>query len=220
MNQRRILVVSAGTSTPSSTRLLADQLLAGVQAAAPEQGLSLTADTVELRDHAHGLIDHLLTGFASPAVEALLQQVAAADALILVAPVYTTSYSALFKAFVDVLERQHLQGKPILLGATAGTARHSLVIDYAMRPLLTYHQAEPVPTGVFAASTDWSGGDQVAPLSARIARAAGEFVTALAAKPARAATVDEYDPASYGGSDFMARLLGTSPAEPDSPAAP
>ena len=39
--------------------------------------------------------------------------------------------------------------------ATAGTARHSLVLEHALRPLFSYLKASPVPTGVFAASEDF-----------------------------------------------------------------
>ena len=40
---------------------------------------------------------------------------------------------------------------PIVLGATAGTARHSLAVDHALRPLFSYMGAMVAPTGVFAA---------------------------------------------------------------------
>ena len=88
-------------------------------------------------------------------------------------PIFSTSYSGLFKSFIDMLDPDALTGKPVLIGANAGTARHSLAIDYAIRPLFTYLHAEPVSTGVFAASSDWGGsGDQVAPLGERVERGA------------------------------------------------
>ena len=80
---------------------------------------------------------------------------AEADAVIAVTPVYTGSYSGLFKMFFDVLEDGTLEGKPVLIAATAGTARHSLVLEFAMRPLFAYLRADVVPTGVFAASSDF-----------------------------------------------------------------
>ena len=55
--------------------------------------------------------------------------------------------------FFDVLDDQALAGKPVLLAATGGTERHSLVLDFALRPLFAYLKALPVPTGVYAAST-------------------------------------------------------------------
>jgi FMN reductase len=107
--------------------------------------------------------------------------VTAADAVVAVTPVFAASYSGLFKTFVDVLEPDALAGKPVLLAATAGTARHSLVIEHAMRPLFSYLRALTVPTGVFAAPEDWAGGD-AAPLSTRIERAARELTDLLTAR--------------------------------------
>ena len=89
----------------------------------------------------------------------MLTSVTGADGLIAVTPIFSTSYSGLFKSFVDVLDPQSLTGMPVLLGATGGTERHSLAIDYAMRPLFTYLHAVPVPTGVYAASSDWGSAD-------------------------------------------------------------
>jgi FMN reductase len=104
---------------------------------------------------------------------------AAADALIVVTPVFSASYSGLFKSFFDVLEKDTLLDKPILLAATAGTARHSLVLEHALRPLFAYLRAVPVPTGVFAASDDWGANSVEGPLRGRIERAATELAREL-----------------------------------------
>ena len=44
-----------------------------------------------------------------------------------------------------------LAGKPVLIGATGGTARHSLALEYALRPLFSYLRTVVVPTAVYAA---------------------------------------------------------------------
>ena len=164
MTARRIAVVTAGLSTPSSTRMLGDRLAHAALAELRARGIDATSDVFELRDFAHDLTDNLLTGFAPPALEQMINSVVSADGLIVVTPIFSTSYSGLFKSFIDVLDPQALSGTPVLLGANAGTARHSLAIDYAIRPLFTYLHANPVPTGVFAASSDWgSNADEVAP---------------------------------------------------------
>lgn len=168
-----VVVVSAGLSNPSSTRLLADRLAAAVEEALEE----VEVVQVELRDLAHDLTDHLLTGFPSARLGEALRQVREADGLIAVTPVFSASYSGLFKTFFDVLEVGALDGTPVLAAATAGTARHSLVIDHALRPLLAYLRAVVVPTGVFAATDDFGAGADGADggLDSRIARAAGEL---------------------------------------------
>lgn len=216
MAARRIAVVTAGLSNPSSTRMLADRLAAATvtalrQTSTPEEpdGIAAEVDVFELRDYAHDITNNLLTGFAPPALETMVNAVVSADAIIAVTPIFSTSYSGLFKSFVDILDPDALTGVPVLLGANAGTARHSLAIDYALRPLFTYLHANPVPTGVFAASSDWgANADEVAPLGSRVDRAARELAAAVAARrPVR--DEDPYDPASYlGDGRSFGHLLG------------
>lgn len=176
-----LAVVSAGLGQPSSTRLLADRL---AEAAAGALQGDATVETIELRDHAHAMVDATLTGFPSKAFRAAVETVANADGLIAVTPVFNASYSGLFKTFFDVLERGSLDGTPVLLGATGGTARHSLAIDYAMRPLFAYLRASVVPTGVYAASEDWGSAETVLP--ERVARAGAELAALVDARPAPA----------------------------------
>lgn len=199
MTARRIAVVSAGLSNPSSTRMLADRLAAQTVAALAAKDIEATVDVIELRDYAHDITNNLLTGFAPPALETAINTVVSADALIAVTPIFSTSYSGLFKSFIDVLDPDALTGKPVLIGANAGTARHSLAIDYAIRPLFAYLHADAVSTGVFAASSDWGGsGDDVAPLSARVEKGAGELAEAISRRGATEAA-DPFDPATYLG---------------------
>ena len=163
----RLAVVSAGLSVPSSTRLLADRLASAAVEALSEADV----DVIELRPLAHALADHLVTGFPSGELAEAIETLRAADGLIVVTPVFAASYSGLFKTFFDVLEPDLLDGKPVLVAATAGTARHSLVLEHALRPLFSYLHAVVVPTGVFAATDDF--GDSG--LDRRIERAAGEL---------------------------------------------
>jgi FMN reductase len=199
MTTRRIAVVAAGLSNPSSTRMLADRLAAETVKALAEHDIEAGVDVIELRDYAHDITNNMLTGFAPAALETAINTVVSADALIAVTPIFSTSYSGLFKSFIDVLDPDALSGKPVLIGANAGTARHSLAIDYAIRPLFAYLHAEAVSTGVFAASSDWGGaGDDVAPLGKRVEKGARELADAIARRQ-ETAVVDPYDPATYLG---------------------
>ena len=192
MTTRTLAVVSAGLSNPSSTRLLADRLTSATVAALRARGDDATVEVVELRDHARGLADNLTTGFAGPELQAAIDTVVGADAVIAVTPVFSASYSGLFKTFFDVLDKDALIGRPVLLGATAGTPRHSLVVEFAMRPLFAYLRAVPVPTGVFAAAEDWAGGGTDAALAGRVDRAAGELADVLVGRPAATGPVDPF----------------------------
>jgi FMN reductase len=184
----KLAVVTAGLSVPSSTRLLADRLAAATVAAA---GSPVSVSVVELRDIALDVTKNLLTGFPSPALRTAISTVVDADALIVVTPVFTAGYSGLFKSFFDVLDADSLAGKPVLLGATGGTERHSLVLDYQLRPLFAYLKADPVATGVYAASSDWGSGEGA--LQRRIEKAGAELAALAAGRPA-AATGPEFVP--------------------------
>ncbi|GIF37955.1 FMN reductase [Actinoplanes xinjiangensis] len=175
MKQRKLVVISAGLSQPSSTRLLADQLSAAAAGAATRLGVTLDVQFIELRDLAHEITDNMLTGFPGTSLKQAQEAVTAADALITVTPVFSASYSGLFKSFFDVLDKDALVDKPVLLAATAGTARHSLVLEHALRPLFSYLRAAIIPTSVFAASDDWGANSVEGPLRARIDRAAAEL---------------------------------------------
>jgi FMN reductase len=107
--------------------------------------------------------------------------VTSADGLIVVTPVFSASYSGLFKSFFDVLDKDALAGKPVLIAATGGTGRHSLVLEHALRPLFAYLRAVVVPTGVYAASEDWGAEG----LAERIERAAGELASLMSAVTGR-----------------------------------
>jgi FMN reductase len=196
MSTRTLAVVTAGLSTPSSTRLLADRLAAATVAALRAGGEDATVEVIELREHARDLADNLVTGFANTSLQAAVDTVVGADAVIAVTPVFSASYGGLFKTFFDVLEEDALAGKPVLMGATAGSARHSLVLEHALRPLFAHLRAIPVPTAVFAATEDWAGEGTDAALARRIDRAAGELAHLIAARPVASRPVDPFaDPA-------------------------
>jgi FMN reductase len=171
---RTIAVVTAGLSLPSSTRLLADRLAEASDRALRLYDEQVHVEMIELRDLAHDITNNLLTGFPGGELAEAVRIVTEADAVVAVTPVFSASYSGLFKSFFDVLEDDALAGKPVLLGATAGTARHSLVLEFAMRPLFAYLRALVVPTAVFAASEDF-GSNASGSLGERVDRAGREL---------------------------------------------
>lgn len=176
MTTRKLTVVSGGLRQPSSTRMLADRLAAATQRALEVEGIGVDTETIELRDHAHDLTNNMLTGFPGGQLREAIDATVAADGLIVVSPIFTASYSGLFKSFFDVLDADALTAKPVLIAATGGTERHSLALEHAMRPLFAYLRAVVVPTAVYAASSDWgSGGGAGGALAERIDRAAGEL---------------------------------------------
>ncbi|MEE3920815.1 CE1759 family FMN reductase [Micromonospora sp. BRA006-A] len=208
MTSRTLAVVSAGLGQPSSTRLLADQLAAAARDELAGRGATVELRVVELREHAHDVVNHLLTGFAPAALRRTLDAVAAADGLIAVTPIFNASYNGLFKSFFDVVDRDALAGKPALLGATGGTARHSLALEHAVRPMFTYLRAATLPTAVFAAPEDWAGDDGDSALRSRIRRAGAELAEQVDRRPPATGPADPFALTT----DFAELLAGRDPS--------
>ena len=168
----KLVVVSAGASDPSSTAMLADRLAARTVAAGKERGLEVTVRAIELRTLANEIAAALVTQNLGPGLTAAVETLAGADGIIAATPIYKAGVSGLFKSFFDVLDNDLLIAKPVALAATAGTARHALVVDEAMRSLFAYMRTLTIPTAVFAATEDWADNG----LEKRIDRAALELL--------------------------------------------
>ena len=184
-----LVVVSAGASDPSSTAMLADRLAARTVAAGRERGLEVVVSTIELRTLANEIAAALVTQNLGPGLNAAVEQLADADGIVAATPIYKAGVSGLFKGFFDVLDNDLLIAKPIAPIATAGTARHALVVDEAMRPLFAYMRALTIPTSVFAATEDWAEGG----LDQRLDRAALELTLLM-----KSGFADEVRSASWG----------------------
>ena len=172
MSTYNVAVVSAGTSDPSSTRMLADRTAASAAAIAEQRGEAVTVASIDLREIATDISSALVTQLISPKLQRAVDALAQADGVIASTPVYKAGPSGLFTSFFHVLDNDLLIGKPVVLAATAGTARHALVADDQMRPMFAYLRTLTVPTSLFAAPEDWSD----PALSPRIDRAALELV--------------------------------------------
>jgi FMN reductase len=168
----RLVVVSAGVSTPSTTRLLADRTAQKTIDLLREAGIPATVKVIELGPLAVEVAQAIVTGFPGERLQEAIELLARADAVIASTPVYKAGISGLFKSFADVLDDDLLIAKPVILAATAGTARHAMVVDDQLRPLFAFLRAMPVPTSLFAAPDDWGSTS----LTERIARAASELV--------------------------------------------
>jgi FMN reductase len=170
--QFRLAVVSAGTGDPSSTRLLADRTADRVAALAARRGDKVTVSVIDLREIAADISTALVSQLITPKLQQAIAVLGEADGIIAAAPVYKAGPSGLFTSFFHVLDNDLLIAKPVVLAATAGTARHALVADDQMRPMFAYLRTMTTPTSLFAAPEDW--GDPA--LASRIDRAALELV--------------------------------------------
>ncbi|HSZ39264.1 MAG TPA: CE1759 family FMN reductase [Trebonia sp.] len=172
METFRLAVVTAGTSDPSSTQLLANRVTERTQALAKDYGHDVTVTVVAARELAADITTAITSQLITPKLQQAIDTLREADGIIAAAPVYKAGPSGLFTSFFNVLDNDLLIGKPVVLAATAGTARHALVVDDQMRSLFAFLRTLTAPTSLFAAPEDW--GDPA--LNKRIDRAARELV--------------------------------------------
>ena len=174
-----LLVISAGMGTPSSSRMLGDRLAAATVEA---QSVRSEIKVLELRDVAVDLAHFYTSHVPSRALQDAFDLVGKASGVIAVSPVLNAGVNGLFKLFFDLLDEGVMAGRPVLLAATGGSARHSLAIDNAMLPLFFYLKATVAPLPVFAATDDWGSGESG--LARRIAAAGRTFAELVLARPA------------------------------------
>lgn len=176
-----LVVVTAGTSQSSSTRLLADRAAEATVGVARERGLEVATRYVDVRQLAGEVSTALTSGIPGDRLTKAVETLEVADGLIVGTPVYNAGPSGLFTSFFQAIDDDLLIAKPVMLTATAASTRHALVIDDQMRPMFAYLRTLTIPTSLFAASEDWNDRD----LSTRIERAATELALLMGSGFAR-----------------------------------
>jgi len=172
MDTYKLVVVTAGTGDPSSTRMLADRTAQRVVEFAAKRGRQVSTRLIDLRELAGEVTTALVSPMVGPKLGKAIAALGEADGIVAATPVYKAAASGLFTSFFQTLDNDLLIAKPVILAATAGTARHSLVVDEHLRSLFGYLRTTTVPTSLFAAPEDWSD----PALNKRIERAAVELV--------------------------------------------
>lgn len=191
---RSLAVVTAGLSTPSSTRKLADALSEATEAHITARGEGVEVQVIELRELATELAAAMVNwGADTPNLDAAKRALSTADGLIAVTPAFQGSYSGLFKMFFDTLTPHALEGLPTLIAATGGSSRHALMLDYSLRPLFNYLHAVVVPTGIYQATEDY-GTQHGASTNERIGVAAGQLADLMVAPTDRVGGLSGINP--------------------------
>ena len=185
----QLVVVSAGASDPSSTRLLADRISARVALRAEQRGRAVSATVIDLRSLSQEIATALVSQLHGTRLTAAVEALASADGLVVSTPVYKAAASGLLTSFFHVLDNDLLIAKPVVLAATAGTARHALVVDEQLRSLFAFLRTLTAPTSLFAAPEDWAD----PALNKRIDRAAFELVLLMESEFAAKVKQESWD---------------------------
>ncbi|MDQ0089042.1 FMN reductase [Paenibacillus anaericanus] len=83
------------------------------------------------------------------------ETIMAADAIIIGTPVFQASIPATLKNIFDLLPVNAFRDKVVSMLVTAGTAKHYLMVEQQLKPILAYMKAHIVPTYVFIEEKDF-----------------------------------------------------------------
>jgi len=108
----------------------------------------LQVETLQVRDLPPEALLH--ADFKHPQIVAALQRVEQARGVVIATPVYKAAYSGVLKAFIDLWPQFGLKGKVVLPLASGGSAAHTLILDYALRPVLASLAPRQVLDSIFA----------------------------------------------------------------------
>ncbi|OCA92013.1 NADPH-dependent FMN reductase [Pseudobacillus wudalianchiensis] len=97
--------------------------------------------------------DLISANFNSESIIEANAKVAAADVIIIVTPTYKASYSGILKTYLDLLPQKGFEGKTVLPLVLGGSFGHLLVIEYALKPVLSALGARLILKGAFVLDT-------------------------------------------------------------------
>lgn len=101
--------------------------------------------------------DDLLHGrYDSEAIKAHIALVERADGVILATPVYKAAYTGVLKVFLDMLPANALAGKRILPIVGGAAPNHTLVLDYALKPVLGALGANHIMAGLYTIDSQFT----------------------------------------------------------------
>lgn len=179
MSSGLVVGLSGNITRPSKTKAFVDHI-----AALAGERIGAAAITFDLEDLGPSLatarrISDLDAG-ARQRVTALLD----ARVVVVASPTYKGSYTGLFKHLIDLFDPGSLRGKPVILAATGGGDRHSLIVEHQLRPLFGFFEALTIPTGIYAADRDFTDGKLASEtIEARVRQAVEEAGRLTGAEP-------------------------------------
>ncbi len=153
MSGRLVLGLSGNITRPSKTRAFVGHIVG--EAAL---GIGARSLTFDIQDLGPSLAQARRVADLDPAARNIVENLLNASVLVVGSPTYKGSYTGLFKHFFDLLDPNALKGKPIILAATGGGERHSLIVEHQLRPLFGFFEALTMPTGIYASDRDFLDG--------------------------------------------------------------
>ena len=168
---KQLVIVNAGTSDPSTTRLLADRATTKTLTEAKRRGIEMEARVVDLRPLAGDIMAALTTQLVSAELERATEILRDADAIIAATPVYKAAASGLFTAFFQALDNDLLIGTPGCSLRPPEVRGIHFVVDDQLRGFFAYLRTVTAPTSLVSFPEDWTSSE----FGKRVDRAATEL---------------------------------------------
>jgi FMN reductase len=151
-NRLNIVGVSGNIGHPSRTLALTEKIIGEIA-----DKFTVSSHIIDLSRIAVEVGTALSRAELPADVERELARIESADLLVVAVPVYKGGYPGHFKHLFDLVDQFSLIDKPVVLAATGGSERHTLVIEYQLRPLFSFFQSLTLPLSVYATSADFTG---------------------------------------------------------------
>ena len=136
----KLLAISGSPSSPSKT-----VLALSVALARGAEHDDVHTDLLDLREQELVFSDGRDPADYTGASRRAIDDVVAADALLVGTPMYRGGYTGRLKNLFDLLPNDALAGKPVGLVATGGTDHHFLALEHELKPLVGFFRAWAVP---------------------------------------------------------------------------
>ncbi|MER9876225.1 FMN reductase [Mesorhizobium sp. M0195] len=153
MSKKLVVGLSGNLTRPSKTKAFVSHIVG--QAA---ESIGAASAVFDIDDLGASLPQARRLGDLDPAARNIVERLLVADILVAGSPTFKGSYTGLFKHFFDLLDPSSLRGKPVILGATGGGERHSLIVEHQLRPLFGFFEALTMPTAIYASDKDFANG--------------------------------------------------------------
>lgn len=147
-----IVTIAGSPSHPSRSAALLDYLCT----AAEIRGIS-TNSIIVRQLNAVELIEGRFNG---ESIQNAARLIEAANGVVIATPVYKAAYTGVLKSFLDVLPAFALGGKTVLPIAMGGSWAHSLVLDYALKPVLSALGAQQILSGLYLLDNQVETGEE------------------------------------------------------------
>ncbi|EJK2116286.1 FMN reductase (NADPH) [Vibrio navarrensis] len=93
--------------------------------------------------------------FSSPDIISFQLSVKESDIIFISTPVYQASYSGALKLLLDLIPQNGLSNKVVIPLASGGSNAHLLMLDYALKPVLSNLGASHLLPSIFATPQDF-----------------------------------------------------------------